>query len=469
MLRRRRLTLFALAAALAGAAILARLAGEPGGGDAPAAFSVDLAPAPDGAWRATYRPDRPVRRIDLGPRHNGFRSRDWTVETPGAALVEEDGRDVIVAEDGRRLPAAIAVRAVARVNGFAKQYEPITPMGARGAVLYTGHFQPFAAAGRRAPVRFAIRPAPGGRVSAFGETAAAFADWASPHDHPAFVYVGPDAPRAFAGGRLYVDPSAPGWIAAEIETALPRLLGFYARAFGSGGAGDPGNGLEKGVDVFLVMGGAAPGRLDLRGDALPGQILVALSGAGWRAPGEGAREILRRALAHEAAHLWQAAARPSPAGAPDWLHEGAAEALGVEALAGAGFWTLAQADEARVRARYACAAGLDGGSLRAAAAAGRWPAVYACGHALVAAAAAAHNEAGAVAAFWRDFAAEAAEKGGYDLSLFLAMVERRAGPDAARAFALFPGARHAAPERELARLAALAGAGRASLEPARGR
>ncbi|GAB4518334.1 MAG: hypothetical protein Kow00133_03290 [Amphiplicatus sp.] len=469
MLRSPRQIFFALAAALAGAAILARLAGGSDGGEAPAAYTVDIAMSPDGAWRVIYRPDRPVSRIDLGPSHNGFRRRDWTVETTGAALIEEGGRDFIAAEGADKLPPAVVISVEARVNGFEKQYEPITPMGSRSAVLYTGHFQPYAEAGLRAPARFAIAPAPDGRVSAFGERAEAFIGWTSPHDHPAFVYVGPAAPRSFASGRLYADPSAPGWVAAEIEAALPRLFGFYARALGSEGSGGPENGLAKGVDVFLVMDGAEAGRLDLRGDALPGQILIALSGAGWRAPGEGARETLRRALAHEAAHLWQAAARPSAAGAPDWIHEGAAEALSVEALAGAGYWTPAQADEARARTRYACAAGLDGRSLRAAAAAGRWPAVYACGHALIAAAAAAHNQAGAVAPFWRDFAAEAARKGGYDLSLFLATVERRAGPDAARAFSLFPGAVHAAPERELARLAALAGDGRASLEPAGGR
>lgn len=458
-----------LVAALAGAAILARLAGGLDGDGQTAAYAVEIAPTADGTWRVVYRADRLVSRIDLGPGHNGFRARGWTVETPGAALIEEGGRDFIAAEGAEELPPAVAISVAARGNDFEKQYEPITPMGAHGAVLYTGHFQPFAASDRRAPARFSIAPTPGGRVSAFGESAEAFTDWRSPLDHPAFVYVGPLAPRTFDGGRLYADPSVPGWVVAEVEANLPRLLVFYARAFGPQVAGGSEGVIVKEVDVFLVMDGEEEGRLDLRGDALPGQILITLSGGGWRARGRSAHETLLRALAHEGAHLWQAAARPSAAGAPDWIHEGAAEALGVEALLDAGFWTPSRAYEARAGARYACATGLDGDSLRAAAAAGRWQAVYACGHALIAAAAAAHNQAGEVAPFWRDFVAEAARKGGYDLPLLLAMIERRAGPDAARAFALFPGAVHAAPEQALARLEALASDGRASLEPAGGR
>lgn len=395
-----------------------------------------------GAWRLRYALPAPQRRVDLGPSLAGARARDWRVLTKGVELVSEKGRDWLVpAKRGERL-AGIDIAVTPRANGLMKDYETAAPLGA-GAVLYTGHFIPFTENGWRADAVINVRPRGGGVVSAFGETAPAFENWISPQRHPAFIYAGP--PVKLSGGA-FMEPSVNGWVREETETLLPGLFAWYSQAF----AAPP----ERAPDMFLAMGDQSEaGRLRYQGDALPGQFMITLSGGGWESPANGARDLLRSGIAHEAAHLWQARARPSGGDAPDWIHEGAADALANEALEGIGLISHAEAATARAAARYECETELAGGSLDKAAAGGRWRAVYACGHALAVAAARAHNKEGSVALFWRDFLAASAANKGYDLPLFLSVIEARGGGDVADGIRRFAYSRYAQPARELAMLA----------------
>lgn len=411
------------------------------------AVEISLARQADGDWRLRYDRLMGARRVDLGPTLAGARAQGWRVLTEGAALVSDNGRDYLVATRRGRGLTAVEIAVTPRLNALAKDYETAAPLGA-GVVFYTGHFIPFTDKGWRMTATVAARGRDGDVVSAFGESAARVEDWASPYRHPAFLYIGPDIVRPVDGGAasLYLDPSVPGWIERETARLAPSLLGWYAAALGAE--------LPRPPDVFLSMrarGGA--GQLRYDGDALPGQMAIAFSGEGWRRGDSGAEGLLHRALAHEAAHLWQGLARPSGGAMPDWIHEGGADALAVEALAALGLVSPAEAQGMRAAARADCERELAGRSLDRASREGRWRAVYACGHALTLAAARAHNKEGSVALFWRDFlAAAAAGDRGYDLDLFVA-VAGNGDEDAARAIRRFPWTNHARPARELARMA----------------
>lgn len=416
------------------------LAGPARGADS--AIEITLEQQPDGAWRLRYALPAAQRRLDLGPSLGGARGRDWRVLTEGVVLTSEKGRDYLAPEKRGATLSGVDIAVTPRANGLMKDYETAAPLGA-GAVLYTGHFIPFTENGWRADTVISVRPLKDGVASAFGETAPAFENWISPQRHPAFIYAGP--PVKLSGGA-FIDPSVNGWVKEETETLLPALFAWYAQAFAAP--------LERAPDMFLAMGDASEaGRLRYHGDALPGQFMITLSGGGWESPANGARELLRRGIAHEAAHLFQARARPSGGDAPDWIHEGAADALANEALEGIGLISRAEADAARTAARYECETELAGGSLNAAAAAGRWRAVYACGHALAVAAARAHNKEGSVALFWRDFLAASAANDGYDLSVFLSVIEAQDGDRVADGIRRFAYSRYAQPARELAKLA----------------
>lgn len=408
------------------------------------AVGISLEQRQDGDWLVRYELGAAQKRLDLGPSLGGARARDWLVLTDGVALVSEKGRDYLVPSRRGAKLSRIDIAVAPRLNGLAKDYETAAPLGS-GVVLYTGHFIPFTDKGRRSDALVDIRPRAGAAVSAFGETRAQFKGWRSPFRHPAFIYVGPAPPRQGAAA-IYADPSAPGWIRDELETLLPSLFDWYAKALGAP--------LDAPPDMFLAMGGAAEaGRLRYHGDALPGQFMIALSGGGWETPDNGARALLRRATAHEAAHLWQSRARPAGADVPDWIHEGGADALANEALNGIGLITPAEAEAARIGARYECERELAGLSLDQAEAAGRWRAVYACGDALAVAAARAENPQGSVAALWRDFVAASADNRGYDLPLFLSLIEAKGGRDVAEGIRRFAFSRYAQPARELAALA----------------
>ncbi|MEX0644610.1 MAG: hypothetical protein WD076_04825 [Parvularculaceae bacterium] len=427
------------------AAAFALVAGAVASPAAAPAIDVTLAALPDGKWRVDYALARPARRLDLGPALGGFRARDWRIETAGLALVSEDGRDVLVPRGKRATFDRASLTVSARPSGFEKQYEAIRVF-AGGAVLYTGHFWPYTERAR-ADASFTIIPRPGGRVYAFGDARGEFRDWQAPTGHPAFVYVGP----LEAAGTAIVDPTAPAWAVEDVVSLAPRLVEYYARAFGRELASAP--------DLFVLTDGdSAPGRLRFDGDALPGQIEIALSGGAWASPDRGARTLLARATAHEAAHLWQTAARPARNDVPDWIHEGGADALALEALVAIGAEPAEALAGGFDAARASCAAALDGRSLAAAEKHGSWRASYACGAALSIIAARAVDATGTVADFWRVFISRAAANGGYDEALFLALIEEKAGRDVAAAVRLFPRVAYAAPEKELARLYELAGA-----------
>lgn len=407
-------------------------------------LDVELTALENGVWRLEYRLAVPVRRLDLGPTLGPLREENWRLETDGLALASRGGRDVVAAAKDGGLFREARFTVAPIPHGLAKDYEPIGLFAEGGAILYTGHFWPYTEDGARYDARFSVTPRGGERVSALGAEAPAFARWRSPLGHPAFIYAG----RQRATGetvRALVDPSLPGWAKAEAAVLVPQLSAFFERRFARALLIEP--------DVFLAMGDASePGRIRYSGDALPGQFMVTLSGGAWRDASPEARALLRQALAHEAAHLWQTAARPRGEDAPAWIHEGAADAMAVEALAALGLVEPETIAASLAGAKEECARELRGGSLLAAERAGRWRASYACGHALAAIAARARGPGETVIDFWRDFTHRAAAEGGYDTALFAGLVAAAAGPEFAREIALFERTAYAAPEKELARL-----------------
>jgi hypothetical protein len=155
---------------------------------------------------------------------------------------------------------------------------------------------------------------------------------------------------------------------------------------------------------------------------------MTLAGGAFAAPSDEARAVIRRQTAHEAAHLWQTAARPRSDAVPAWIHEGGADALAAEALRSAGYWDDAAVAADLSAARAACTKALAGRSLAAAEAAADWDAVYHCGRILNLAAAGPEG----VAAFWRAFVSRTAVAG-YDQHDFITLARERSGEDAAEA------------------------------------
>ncbi|MGF1543380.1 MAG: hypothetical protein ACFB00_02540 [Parvularculaceae bacterium] len=398
-----------------------------GGGSRAAPVSADISfeALPDGDWRVTYDFSGLTSSVDLGPSLDGFRARDWR-PTAGSAvsIVASRGRDVL---RGPRPFAKAAFVVTPKAIDAARAYDPIAPMGADAALIYTGHFIPWAN-GRRAPSTLTVRAPPGRFAAAFGEAAPVLRDWSSPLGRPAYIYVGPQPPIASGGVLGAIDPATPDWLAREAEIFAVEAFGALERAFAWALPATP--------NFFLAFEpGGAPGRAAYAGDALPAQFRMTLTGGAWGAPSDWARDLFRLGVAHEAAHLWQTAARPKVEGVPDWIHEGGANVLAADVMVSLGYWDAAKRAGRIVEARAKCAHALPGRSLDEAAAAGDVDAIYACGEALNAAASARHPDGGA--GFWRDFIDRARADRGYDAETFFALASVRGGSDfadAARAF-----------------------------------
>lgn len=417
------------------------------------AGSVERAPAvrvhieahANDAWLVEYHLARPAKRLVLGDALDGFRSRYWKVRSGGARLVEEDGRDVLVAKNGK--PFGDLILDVAPLSEpLTKAYQAFTPMGAGGVLLYTGHFTPKTEDGGLIGTHFDIDAPKGAILSAFDETAPSFRDWTSPYDSPAFIYVGPDAPTETEAVSAIVDARAPAWVRAEAGRLVPALFSAYA------------GGLQRSLptrpNLFIAVGDVSvEGQISFRGDALPGQFQATLEGGAWTTDKPEVRRTLYFTTAHEAAHLFQLIIDPGE-DAPTFIHEGGADALAAEALVKIGLWTRADEVKELAAAKAECAALTESRSLLAAEADEVWRASYACGHVLTVAAAGAAGPA----AFWARIMTEAEKSGAYDTALFVRVAHESAGEETANAIETFLRTNEARPDLALDRILALSGA-----------
>jgi hypothetical protein len=401
--------------------ILAALCAAACAGEPPRALPGDARVTLDAgkAWRATFETRAMTAAIDLGPSLEDYRLRNWTPQH-GFEIAQANGRDLLRRTNGEQFDRAVVDVVPAPAN-LPKDYEPFILMGDGGAIVYTGAFIPYADE-KRMETTLTVRAGEGAKVAAFGEAAPEFVDWVSPFRTPAFLYVGPNAGAATPGPvRIITDATAPDFIRSEVAEMAPRLGAAFETLFARA--------LPVTPDIFVAIGDLSePGRLSYSGDALPGQYQMTLEGGFFAEDTAQTRGVIRRQTAHEAAHLWQAATQPRSDAVPQWIHEGAAEALAAEAMLAAGYWTAADASEDLESARGACIASLAGRSLQSAEAAANWTAVYQCGRILNVAAA---GEEG-VAALWRDFIGQTATTG-YDQQAFMALAREREGPETEKA------------------------------------
>ncbi|MFC2953541.1 hypothetical protein ACFOOP_16505 [Marinicaulis aureus] len=378
-----------------------------------------------------YEWRKPRREMIFESVAGGYRERRWEIATPGFKLVRLEDEDRIVRTDGKKF-SDLELTAKPDLVRIPKEYQPTARYGAGGALIFTGHFWPMTGKGGRVNATFDFTPAEGGHVVTFGANEPALSDWRSPMAHPAFVYMGPLDPVETDHVMALIDPDAPRWIVDEFNTLVPASFDKLATLFGFSPETKP--------NLFLAAPlGRDEGRLSYAGDALPAQFQITLEGAAWKQPSDKARGIFVNATIHEAVHLWQAAARPGVEDAPEWIHEGAADAIAAEVMVALGEWDGGAFAANERAARRECASELETGSLNGAKARGDFRALYACGHVIALAVSRADGET--TADFWRVFIERAGDDG-YSEDMFYDLVAERTGDrdfaDAVEDFARTP-------------------------------
>ncbi len=363
-----------------------------------------------------YEWKKPRREMIFESVAGGYRERRWEIATPGFKVMRGEEDDRIVRADGKKF-SGVELTAKPDLLRIEKEYQPTARYGAGGALIYTGHFWPMTGRGGRVNATFDFVPAESGHVVAFGANEPELTDWRSPMAHPAFVYMGPLDPVETEHVMALIDPDAPRWIVEEFNALVPASFDKLAVLFGFSPETKP--------NLFLSAPlGHDESRLSYAGDALPAQFQITLEGAAWKEKSDKARGIFVNATIHEAVHLWQAAARPGADDAPEWIHEGAADAIAAEVMVALGEWDSDAYAASEREARTECARELNAGSLNGAKARGDFRALYACGHVIALAVARADGET--TADFWRDFIDRAGEDG-YSEAMFYDLVADRTG------------------------------------------
>jgi hypothetical protein len=204
-----------------------------------------------------------------------------------------------------------------------------------------------------------------------------------------------------ADNSILMDTALPPNLGYLLLTALPDILTYYETAFEQP--------LSQAPQLMLLYEEGREGQLTIEADAVPGQLLIKFTGQSFGKDLPEARRMVLLNLAHEIVHLWQLE-QPGVGASPDWLHEGAANALSAEALFVSGQWSDVDYGEALEAAKDACAETLRNGTIVNAGTNGHHQTSYACGH-MILAATAGQRQGATIAQLWKAYTADISARG----------------------------------------------------------
>ena len=359
------------------------LRGERGEGET-ARYDIGIVklPTEDGA-EVLYRAYQPVRELEIPfpPEMIDSLSKGEGAEE---ITLEATREGVLLRADA---PFDLAGIIVSRDAPVPEKAAPVAQFGKDALVLNMTAFTPVRVEGQR------VSPA---------------------SDEKPFSWVSEAKPAEVGEVDLFLDPGLPAQVSEALRTGLLRLPDYYAEAFG--------HGLEARSQLMVLYEQGFAGQLKVEGDTVRGQSLIKFTGEGFGKDSPEARTLVYQTLAHETGHLYQLEDTRS-AEAPDWLHEGAAEALADEALFMTGLWKAEDYLKALTEAKQDCADELKNGPLNRAAREERHRAGYVCGQTILVAVTA-QNKGANVKAMWQAFLAYAREaEAGFTVEAFLGFAE----------------------------------------------
>jgi len=354
---------------------------------APQKVNILFAPARSETLNVSYHLAQPLRRLNMGPlitaNHmdpltgregnaannlsrsiDDFRVREWSISNSGFQFETEKGFLFVARRDAAAFThfSLLVPRHHKKVFSL---HRPVTSFHDGGGVLYTGFFQPFlqktSGTLEWMTVRYEFSLPKEYDVSGYlahqVETNSEVTLDLKRENRPFFIYFGPFKARPNSKVSLVFDQDLPAWIETEIDTLIPRMKTYLQTAFQSE--------IQGPVFLFMTTPNTSDTSIDghsFRGDALPSQILVRLNGQGWNSKSERGLGILRKNILHEFIHLWQLKLRLS-GDLPDWVHEGAAEAISSEAMFALGFWDRPRFTQEKNQAKNKCTERISGRSL----------------------------------------------------------------------------------------------------------
>ena len=265
-----------------------------------------------------------------------WRAKSWRVLTPGVALQRRGQQDALVGANGRPVPRHVRVRLTPYTGDLNANYVPALRLGGDSVALFDGHFAVFSA-----DLATLDKLSPGfdpqqANVGDYG-TAVLFkgkalriagdtAGYRKGESAGAYGLFG--VPRAIVanGVATVIDSELPQWIADDLATFTPRVMGAMAARLGPPGISQP----------TVLAAWEGPGRegASMNGGTLKGLILMRFEGSAALRPLPALRNMARWFIAHEASHFWLGQAVDYASTRDSWIMEGGADLLAVRTVSG---------------------------------------------------------------------------------------------------------------------------------------
>lgn len=267
--------------------------------------------------------------------NQSWRLKSWRVLTPGVTLQRRGQQDAFVGVNGRPVPRHIRISLTPFTGEVTANYVPALRLGGNSVALFDGHFSVFAV-GRenqldRLPQGFDPEAA---KVGDYG-TAVAFKGrslrlagdvegYRRGESAGAYGLFG--VPRAVIanGVATVIDTELPKWIADDLASFTPRVMGAMTARIGPSGAVQP--------TVLAAWEGPDRPGASMNGGTLKGLILMRFEGKSALRELPALRNMARWFIAHEASHFWLGQKVDYESARDSWIMEGGADLLAVRTV-----------------------------------------------------------------------------------------------------------------------------------------
>jgi len=286
------------------------------------AVAVDVHHVAKDLWRVDYRFAQPVTAVKL---HSigKFRQQEWTVLTPGMGMKSDEDSDVIAAKGKPFKTASVQIRTF---DGWSpKEYVSFTRFGDGGTSVYLGHLQGDVERGKKTLSMSTD-------IKLFGmaqeNVIAPPANRLEPGGTRGYAYFGPSQVVLAGAVKVLIDPRTPQWVRETILDVGAKTSGYYEKAYQRQ--------LKDELLIMVSIGNLESSGFSVKGGAIngAGQVAYLLEGKQVQTDHPKLREYVTKNVAHEMAHIWQMAISRGGIGDPhdQWIHEGGAEAMALDAL-----------------------------------------------------------------------------------------------------------------------------------------
>jgi len=308
------------------------------------AVAVDVHHVAKDLWRVDYRFAQPVTAVKL---HSigKFRQQEWKVLTPGMGMASSEDFDVLAAKGKPFRMASVQIRTF---DGWSpKEYVSFNRFGDGGTSVYLGHLQGDVEQDKKT---LSMRT----DIKLFGlaqeNVIAPPANRLEPGGPRGYAYFGPSQAVLAGAVKVLIDPRTPQWARETILDVSAKTSGYYETAYQRQ--------LKDELLIMVSIGNVESPGFSIKGGAIngAGQVAYLLEGKQVQSDHPKLREYVSKNVAHEMAHIWQLAISRGGIGdaQAQWIHEGGAEAMALDALFQTGVYSEALVTAYRAKQAATC-------------------------------------------------------------------------------------------------------------------